>query len=80
MKAFASADKLFSGNVGNAVLDAILYIACTCVEHSHHGGLAEAISMTVHPTDHTSHPNVTSDFRITSGAIQYALPLMAFFA
>jgi hypothetical protein len=46
MNAFASTDKFFSGNVGNAVLDAILNIACTCVEHSHQGGFAEAISIT----------------------------------
>ena len=56
---------------------AILNIACTCPLQSPHGCSPLAISITVHPTLHTSAAGwLPLPFcRITSGAIQYADPL-----
>ena len=55
----------------------ILNMACTCPPQSLHGGAPVSISITTHPTDHTSAGAPCVCCLTTSGAIQNVLPAMA---
>ena len=72
-----ASSEIHSGIVGSSPVPPILNMACTCPPQSLHGGAPVSISITTHPTDHTSAGAPCVCCLTTSGAIQNALPAMA---